>query len=152
MPNGRLLSRQILEHPGAVVVIPKTKEGQFILVRQFRFAAGNWLWEFPAGGIEKGESIRRAAARELSEEICLAPRRLKELLRFYPTPRISGEIMYLYLAEGLYVKQGKCDEDEEFTVKAFSLSEIGRMIRRGRIVDGKTMLGYACLKYGLKRA
>lgn len=146
MPSGKVLSRQILEHPGAVVIIPKLGKDRYILIRQFRFAAGGWLWEFPAGGIERGESFKRAAARELAEETGLRPRKLKKLSQFFPTPGISGEIMYLYLAEHLSPSMAQKDEDEELEVAEFSLSEIHRMIKRGAICDAKTILGYFYLR------
>ena len=147
MPSGRTLSRQILEHPGAVVILPRTRRGRFLLVRQFRFAARDWLWEFPAGGIEPGESLKAAAQRELREECGFRPRRLKKLVRFYPTPGISGEIMVLFLAEGLVADPAAGDEDEVIEQKEFTLAQIGRMIRTGRIIDAKTILGYFYLKH-----
>lgn len=147
MPGGRILSRQILEHPGAVVIIPKRADGRYLLIKQFRFAARDWLWEFPAGGIEKGETLRQTARRELMEEVGFAARILTPLIRFYPTPGISGEIMYLYLAEGLRPAHAVRDEDEEMHARDFSLGQIEAMIRCGTIVDGKTILSFLCLKY-----
>lgn len=147
MPSGRVLSRQILEHPGAVVIIPVLENRKIILVRQFRFAARSWMWEFPAGGIEPGESRRNAASRELIEEIGLKPKKLKFLFQFYPTPGISGEIMYLFKAEELSPAIGKPDEDEEIEVEEFSSSEVSRMINQGKIIDGKTILGFYYLKH-----
>jgi ADP-ribose pyrophosphatase len=146
MENGKVLSRQILEHPGAVVIIPRISKDSYILVRQFRFAAGDWLWEFPAGGIERGENLKAAAIRESMEEIGFHPKKLKKILQFYPTPGVSGEIMYLFLAENLVPEAATCDEDEELEVKTFSLREIGQMIRKEKIVDAKTILGYYFLK------
>lgn len=146
MPGKKLLSRQILEHPGSVVIIPKIGPGRFLLIRQFRFAARNWLWEFPAGGLEKGESLISAARRELIEEVGLCPRRLKKFVDFYPSPGISSEIMHLFLAEKLFPATAEQDEDEEIEVHEFTLPEIGRMIHSGRIRDAKTMLGYFFLQ------
>ncbi len=149
LPGKKLLSRQILEHPGSVVIIPKVREGRFLLVRQFRFAARDWLWEFPAGGLEKGESLRAAARRELIEEVGFCPRRLKKLVDFYPSPGISSEVMHVYLAENLYPATAEKDEDEEIQVHEFSLPQIGKMIRQGRIRDAKTLLGYYLIKFPL---
>lgn len=142
MGDGKVLSRQIIEHPGAVVIIPKSGRDRFLLIRQFRFAARKWLWEFPAGGLEPRESMRKAAGRELIEETEFRARKLKFLFKFYPTPGISGEIMYLYLAENLVPCKGCKDEDEEIEVREFTLKQIGALIRRGQIIDGKTLLAY----------
>ena len=147
MPDGRAISRQILEHPGAVVMIPQIRPGCYLLIRQFRFAARDWLWEFPAGGIERGESLKAAATRELIEECGVRPRRLTPLVHFYPTPGISGEIMYLYLAEDLVPEYAAGDEDEAIEKREFSLAEIGAMIRQGKIIDGKTLLGFCTLAH-----
>lgn len=151
MPSGRVLSRQIIEHPGAVVIIPEVRPGRYILIRQFRFAARDWLWEWPAGGIETRESLTQAASRELQEEIGMKPKTLRKLVEFYPTPGISGEIMYLYLAKSLKPSKAICDEDEEIEAREFDLAEIERMIERGAICDGKTILGFFYLKQCLTK-
>lgn len=145
-PHGKVLSRQILEHPGCVVIIPKTKTGKYILVRQYRFPLGKHLWEFPAGGRESGESFPAAAKRELMEEIGMCPGRLKKLTAFYPTPGVSAEKMHLFLAWELLPKIAEKDEDEEFEIGQFTLAQLGRMIARGQIVDGKTLIGFSCLQ------
>lgn len=146
MPDGRILSRQILEHPGAVVIIPRVGKSKFLLIRQFRFAARDWLWEWPAGGIEPGENLTAAARRELSEETGFKPRRLKKILEFYPTPGISAEVMHVFLAEDLFPCEAECDEDEEIEVREFSLAQIGAMIKQRKIRDAKTILGFYALK------
>ncbi len=143
--GGKRLSRQILEHLGAVVIIPKTAKGKYILVRQFRFAAKDWLWEFPAGGLERGENLVNAAKRELMEEVGYYPKKIRKLTEFYPTPGICGEVMYLYLAESLIPRRAVQDDDEEIETGEFTLKEIGQMIRRKKIRDAKTMIGYFCL-------
>ncbi len=145
-PQGKILSRQVLEHPGCVVIIPRTHAGKYILVRQYRFPLEKYLWEFPAGGREPGETFPHAAARELMEEIGMRPGRLKKLLEFYPTPGVSGEKMHVFLARDLKPAVAEKDEDEDFELGTFSHSEIGRMIRRGEITDGKTLIGFFYLK------
>ncbi len=145
MPSGRVLSRQIIEHPGAVVVIPKISEDRYLLIRQFRFAARDWLWELPAGGIEPGESVRSAAGRELAEETGFRPGRLTKLFDFFPTPGISGEIMYLFLAENLKPSDAEGDDDEEIEIGSFTFARIMKMVRSGEIVDGKTLLAFHAL-------
>jgi ADP-ribose pyrophosphatase len=145
-PHGKVLSRQVLEHPGCVVIIPRTDTGKYVLVRQYRFPLEKHLWEFPAGGKEPVETFPHAARRELMEEIGMRPGKLEKLLEFYPTPGVSGEKMHVFLAWGLKPAVAQKDEDEDFELGTFSLSEIGRMIRRGEIVDGKTLIGFFYLK------
>lgn len=147
MPDGRILSRQIIEHPGAVVIIPKISKDKFLLVHQFRFAARDYLWEFPAGGLEPKENLAGAARRELMEEAGYRPKKLTRIVEFYPTPGISGEIMYLYLAENLVPEKREGDEDEDIETRAFSSREIMRMIQKKQIVDAKTILGFLYLKH-----
>ncbi|MBI3306808.1 MAG: NUDIX hydrolase [Candidatus Omnitrophica bacterium] len=152
MKNGKILSRQVLEHPGSVVIIPKAARDQYFLVRQFRFAVRDWLWEFPAGGIDEGESLEDGAMRELMEEIGFRPRQLTKLFDFFPTPGISGERMHLYLAEDLVPQYAQGDEDEEIEVRKFSSREIEAMIRRRKIIDAKTIAGFLYLQYLHKKS
>ena len=114
-PHGKVLSRQVLEHPGCVAIIPRTASGKYILVRQYRFPLAKHLWEFPAGGREPGESFSAAARRELMEEIGMRPGRLQKIIAFFPTPGVSGEKMHLYLASSLRPASAPKDEDEEFS-------------------------------------
>ncbi len=84
------------------------------------------------------------------EEIGLRPRRLTKILRFFPTPGVSGEIMHLYLAENLVLGSGEKDEDEEIEHRELSGGQIERKIQNGKIIDAKTILGYYILKKALK--
>jgi ADP-ribose pyrophosphatase len=137
------VKRELLLHPGAVVMIPILPDGRLVLIRQLRVATGKWIWELPAGCLEKGESTARCADRELQEEIEWKPGRLKKILEFYPTPGISTEKMFLYVADRLKKVKGVArDLDEELKVHSFSVAEVDRMIRRGLIIDGKTILGF----------
>ncbi len=152
VPSGRVVSRQIIEHPGSVVMIPLISRNRIILIKQFRFAAECDLWELPAGGIEKGETLRKAASRELTEEIGYRPGRLKKLLSFYPSPGISGEVMHLFRAEALKPASAVGDEDEEIECAEFSLREVDEMIQRRKIIDAKTILAYYHLIAGRKNS
>ena len=150
--SGRHVERELIRHPGAVVIIPKLGKDQFILVHQLRVATGGKIWEFPAGTLERGESPARCAVRELQEETGWKPGRLKKLIEFFPTPGISTEKMYLYLAGNLKRSNAhKPDVDEELEVRNFSARQVAGMIRRGEIVDGKTLLGFLLYQKGVQR-
>ena len=141
--SGRRVERELIRHPGAVIIIPWLADGRLILIRQLRIATGGNIWEFPAGTLEKGETARRCAERELEEETGWKAGRFRPLLKFYPTPGISNEVMYLFLGDDLKkTGAGKLDPDEELRPRIFSPTQVERMIQRGSIVDGKTILGF----------
>ena len=141
--SGRCVQRELILHPGAVVIIPKLPDGRLILIHQLRVATGQRIWEFPAGTLEKRESTLQCAGRELQEETGWKAGRLKKLLMYYPTPGISNEIMYLFFADRLRESSDHSpDEDEELEVRYFRTEQIQRMIRRREIIDGKTILGF----------
>ncbi len=140
-PGGIITTREIIEHPGSVVVLPVLSDGRIVLIRQYRHAAGQYLWELVAGHNEPNESAIAGAHRELLEETGYTARRVRELLRFYPSPGLLGERMDLFLAEGLTKGKAQPEDDERITSKIVSLSEAMRWIRSGKIVDSKTISG-----------
>lgn len=148
-PHGRWIQRELVRHPGAVVIIPRKGNGRLVLIRQLRVAIGQKMWEFPAGTLERGEFPRHCAARELCEETGFRPGHLRKILEFFPTPGISTEKMHLFLADRLQKDTSRNpDWDEDLAVHSFSIAQIEHMIRRGQILDGKTILGFFCfLKY-----
>ena len=151
--SGRKVEREVIRHPGAVVIIPKLSDGRLVLIHQLRVATGRKIWEFPAGTLEKRESIFQCAARELQEETGWKPGRLKKLIEYYPTPGISTERMYLFLADRLSESTNhKPDLDEELEPATFTLGQIDRMIKTGKIIDGKTILGFLLYERLLSKA
>ena len=140
-PGGVVAEREVVDHRGSVVVLPILPDGQVLLVRQYRHAARQSLWELVAGGIEKGETPRRAAARELQEETGYRARRLRPLFDFYPSPGFLSERMYLVEARGLRQTQSCPEPDEVICVGSFSLPQLRTMIRQNKIKDGKTLVG-----------
>ena len=152
MRDGKVLSRQILEHPGSVVIIPRIAPDRYLLIRQFRFAVRNWLWEFPAGGLDPKESFRAAASRELIEEVGFRPEKLTKIISFYPSPGISAEMMHLFLAEKLRPDYAEGDEDEEIEVREFTSRQIEHLIKNRKIIDAKTIAGFLYLQYLLKKS
>ena len=140
-PGGVLTTREIIAHPGSVVVLPVLSDGRIVLIRQYRHAAGQYLWELVAGHKEPNESAVTGAHRELLEETGYSARRVREVLRFYPSPGLLGERMDLFLAEGLTKGKAQPEDDERITQKIVTLREAMRWIRTGRIVDSKTVSG-----------
>jgi ADP-ribose pyrophosphatase len=140
-PGGSPVLREIVEHEGSVVALPVLSDGRVLLVRQYRHATGGFLWELVAGGIERGEKALSAARRELKEETGYKARRLERLLSYFPTPGFLTERMHLYRATGLRRGRAEPEADEVLEVRAFSRRELQRMLRRGELRDGKTIVG-----------
>ncbi len=139
--RGAAVVREVVEHQGSVVVLPVLSDGRVLLVRQYRYAVGDFLWELVAGGIEPGESPLQAAQRELREESGYEARRFSRLLTFYPTPGFATEEMHLYRATGLRAGAARPESDEALEARAFTRRELERMIDRGTLRDGKTLVG-----------
>ncbi len=133
--------REVVEHGGSVVVLPVLADGRILLVQQYRYAVKESLWELVAGHIERGESPLRAARRELEEESGYRARCYQRLSRFFPTPGFLTEEMHLYRATGLRRGRARPEADEALRVRAFRWPELERMIRRGNLRDGKTLVG-----------
>lgn len=130
----------------AVVIIPRTKDGKIVLVRQIRPAVAEELLELPAGGIEKGEDPFQAAQRELAEETGYAAKDIKLVSSFYPSPGITSERMYMYLAEVEEQKDQNLDDGEDIAVEEYSLEQAWDLVNRGEIRDGKTIIGLSLLR------
>jgi ADP-ribose pyrophosphatase len=148
--KGAQLDVEIVRHPGSVVILPMTEEGELILVRQYRHAIGRWAWELPAGTLKPDEDPKTAAARECQEEIGLIPRQLDRLGAFFPTPGYCDEEMNFYKASGLREpgpddEKAEQDEDEDIETLTFSVEQLRTMIRSGEIIDLKTVAGLALI-------
>jgi ADP-ribose pyrophosphatase len=140
-PGGIEVEREVVRHAGAAVILPMTAEDRLVLVRQYRYAVNDFLWEIPAGHIAPGESPDETARRELAEETGLHPARLEKLTAFFPSPGFSDEVMHLFLATDLQERSACPDEDESIEVGQFTLEEAATLLSQGDIRDGKTILG-----------
>ena len=141
LPNGRVAMLDLIEHPGAVAVVPLLDDGRVVLLRQFRLAARGDIWEIPAGTREPGEPPAVTARREVAEETGYAARRLQPLLRFFAAPGVSTEVMYLYLATGLTPGRAAPEAYECLKPKAVPLARALAMIREGKVRDAKSIIG-----------
>src|SRR5450432_4240110 len=140
-PSGVRTSREMITHPGSVVVLPVLADGRVILIRQYRHAAREFLWELVAGRIDKGESPRQAAARELIEETGYRAKRFRVYLDFFPSPGFLEERMFILLASGLKEGQAAPEDDEKIEARAYGRKQLAQMIQKRAIRDGKTIAG-----------
>lgn len=141
LPGGKMAQREVVEHRGAVAIIPLKDDQTVIMVRQWRTPARASLLEIPAGSLDVGEDAGAAAMRELGEEINFQAGRMTRLFETYMAPGYSTEIIYYYLAEDLTPFQGEPDEDEDIEVVEVPLSEVMDRIRSGEIHDAKSVSG-----------
>lgn len=137
----------VVDHPGAAVILPLIDPRTVLMIKNTRKAVGETLWELPAGTIDPSELPLMCAKRELEEETGYKAKNLRPLLEFYSSPGISNEKMYVFLAENLVKGTQKLDENEQIEVVAVSWTDILDMLKKGEIVDGKTIA--ALLHYAL---
>jgi ADP-ribose pyrophosphatase len=145
--NGREVTIDVVRHSKSVVVVPLPEPGHVTLVKQHRYPVNADLWELPAGSVDEGETPEEAARRECHEEIGLVPATIVRLSALYPTPGYCDEQMIFFRLSGLARtdEQAHVDEDEDIEAKTFELREAREMIRRGEIVDMKTIVGLALI-------
>lgn len=141
LPNGRTSTREIIEHNGAVAIVPMLDQDRLVLVRQFRQAAGRVLLEIPAGGLEVSEDPIHCARRELMEEIGYYPQKLTEMFYSYLAPGYSSEKLHTFLAEDLVLREADGDSDEFVEIVTVRLGDAIDMIRSGEIADAKSICG-----------
>ncbi|MFT4114171.1 NUDIX hydrolase [Silvibacterium sp.] len=154
------VERDIIRHNGSVVILAvdesKSKKDPYVVVeRQYRHAAGQFLYELPAGKVDAGEERLAAAKRELIEETGFRAKKWTKLSRYYASPGFLGEWMQVYLAEGLTLGDATPEADERIQLFLVPLSELLRLIEGGKIEDGKTILSvllYARMKQARKKA
>lgn len=138
--SGQVMQREIVRHPGAVVIVPVLDDGRVVLIRVHRHALEKTQVECCAGTIEKGEPPELCAARELVEETGYEAASLIPLGSFWTTPGMTDERMHAYVATGLRPVGQKLEEDEAITVFTARSGEALAMIDRGELSDGKSML------------
>lgn len=138
--NGRIVGREVVEHPGGVTVLPVAEDGTAWCVRQFRYPFGREMLEAPAGKLEKGEDPLTCAIRELSEETGFAADEMVYLGACCTSPGFSTEVLHIYLARGLHPGKMHLDEDEFLNVETHTLDALTDMVMSGEIDDAKTII------------
>lgn len=151
-PDGRAVTLDVIRHPGSVVLIPMAAVDRIVLIRQYRYAVDQWLWELPAGTMDHvGESAEDAARRECQEEIGRVAGTVERLATFYPSPGFCDEAMHFFLATDLRNPRAddpaaSLDHDELIEAREFALSEARLMVERGEILDMKTAVGLSLIR------
>ena len=144
-PNGTTGRLEMIRHPGASAVVPlldplEHPDPRVLLIRQFRHAAEDYIWEIPAGRLDPGESPEACAARELEEETGMRAARLDRLTTIYTTPGFTDERIHLFLATGLTQGAEAREADEFMEVEIRHWSAVMAMVAAGEVVDGKTLV------------
>lgn len=141
LPNGATVELEMVRHPGAAAIVPLKDDGTVVLIRQFRHAAGGFIFEIPAGKLHPGEDPKACAARELEEEIGYKAGKFELLSSIFTAPGFTDEVIHIYKATGLSGGMQQLDRDEVLEVVETSLDRAIAMIREGVIRDAKTIVG-----------
>ena len=141
LPNGKISTREWINHPGAVCSIPILPNGEIVLIEQYRYAIGKTMLELPAGKLNQGEAPEKCAARELEEEIGYKAKKLSFLTNIHPAIGFANEEMYIFLAEDLQKSQTNLDSDEFIKIIPTRFEDALEMVWSGKITDVKTMIG-----------
>lgn len=137
--SGETYSREIVRHPGAVLVLPVLDDGRIVMIRNYRVAVDERLWELPAGKLEPGEQPKAAAERELQEETGYRAGSMTKLGEFYTSPGFADELIRVFIAEKLTETQRALETGEDIEVQIVDQAEAIAMSLDGRIRDGKTI-------------
>jgi ADP-ribose pyrophosphatase len=140
-PSGVRTTREMITHPGSVVVLPVLPDGRILMIEQYRHAAKQYLWELVAGRIDAGETPLQAAERELIEETGYRATKLRIFLDMFPTPGFLEERMFLLLAEGLTPGEPSPEDDEKIISRPYNHMQLEEMIRTGKLRDAKSIAG-----------
>ena len=146
LPNGKKSTREWIDHPGAVCLIPILDNGNILLIRQFRYGPREEFIEIPAGKIDKNEDPLKCGLRELEEETGYKSNKLTFLTNIHPAIGFSNEKMWMYLAEELELSKKKLDEDEFLELLPTPLNQAIEWVFSGKITDVKTIIGIMWMK------
>ena len=132
---------ECISHPGGAAVVPLLPDGSVVMIEQYRYLAGDFIWEIPAGRLEPGEDPRVCAARELEEEAGYRARSMEQLAAIYSAPAYSREIISIFLARGLTPGTQRLEADEMIRVVTLPIADAIRKVRASKVADAKTLTG-----------
>jgi ADP-ribose pyrophosphatase len=141
LPNGATIDLETIRHPGAAAVVPVKDDGTVVLIRQFRHAAGGFIYEIPAGKLQPGEDPLHCASRELEEEVGYRASSFELLSSIFTAPGFADEVIHVYKATGLTKGRQQLDPDEVLDIIEMPLAEAVNKIEDGTIRDAKTIIG-----------
>lgn len=141
LPNGGTTDLEIIRHPGAAAIVPLREDGTVVLIRQFRHAAGGYIYEIPAGKLHPGEDPQDCAARELEEEIGYRSNNLEFVTSIFTAPGFTDEVIHIYKATDLIPGQQQLDRDEVLEIVEWPMDVALARIQDQTIRDAKTIVG-----------
>ena len=141
LPNGETADLEIIRHPGASAIVPLKEDGRVVLIRQFRHAAGGYIYEIPAGKLHPGEHPQDCAARELEEEIGYRAKNLEYVTKIFTAPGFTDEVIHIYKGTELIPGQQQLDRDEVLEVIEWPLETAIARIQDQTVQDAKTIVG-----------
>lgn len=141
LPNKKKATREVVDHPGAIAVVPILDDGRIVMVKQYRYPIKEITLEIPAGKLDMDEDPLDCVVRELREETGYEAKHIEKLTSIYTAPGFSNEIIHIYVAKELTMKETCPDEDEFIDVIAYKREEIKTKIANGTINDAKTLVG-----------
>lgn len=143
-PNGNIVNLEIIKHPGAVLVVPFLTKDKIVFIRQYRPVINSYIWELPAGTLNKNENPYSCAKRELHEEIGYTAKIIKKIGFIYPAPGYTTEKIIIFKANNLIkAKFHKHEEDEVIEPHIFTNNQVKKLIRLKKIIDAKTICALA---------
>jgi 8-oxo-dGTP pyrophosphatase MutT (NUDIX family) len=141
LPNGKQAALEVVHHPGGAAVVALNDLQQVCLLRQYRYVAGGWIWELPAGKLEVAEPPQNTAQRELTEEAGVSATDWVSLGTLFSSPGVFSEIIHLYLAQGLSPARSQLEDNEVLEVHWVGFRRACEMALSGELRDAKTTIG-----------
>lgn len=139
--KGRSTSREVVQRAPAVGILAETADHRLVMIKQFRWAVGQWLWELPAGVVEPGEDPLSTAKRELAEETGYQAESWQLLFRYYPSPGYTDEVIYLYFASQLHQGKSHPDPDEEIAVELWDADRVQQYLKSSTTLNSIWLIG-----------